>query len=240
MSFADDMWFDSKIDHARAAQRLPETVARRRHHDRPCPAGRLVRGQPRRSICLQCACIGCATRRVRGSCRGRMPRAYRQLYRWHDGENDDRWGHLYGLPLLPLERAAESVAQWKQNLAAFDGNRYPFPGGAWPENAVDPAYANPRWIPLTEDGSGNHIGLDFDPWPGGRIGQVIIFGRDEDVKVVLAESLGKFLEWIAGSSGKRQLQVGRGGGRRGPAAVPIEAAAGRPFPRRREDPAARA
>src|SRR5688572_28943139 len=22
-----------------------------------------------------------------------MPRAYRQLYRWHDGENDDRWGH---------------------------------------------------------------------------------------------------------------------------------------------------
>mgnify|MGYP006198197397 CR=1 FL=1 len=45
--------------------------------------------------------------------------------------------------------------------------------------AVDPAYINPRWIPLTHDGSGNHIGLDFDPWPGGRVGQVILFGRDE-------------------------------------------------------------
>ena len=36
-----------------------------------------------------------------------MPRAYRQLYRWHDGEDDDRWGHIYGLPLLPLHQAGE-------------------------------------------------------------------------------------------------------------------------------------
>lgn len=63
--------------------------------------------------------------------------------------------------------------------------------------AVDPAYTNPKWIPLTADGSSNHIGVDFDPWPSGRIGQVILFGRDEDVKVVLAESLGQFLAWIA-------------------------------------------
>ncbi len=58
------------------------------------------------------------------------------------------------------------------------------------QGAVDPAYINPRWIPLTADGSGGHIGIDFDPWPGGRIGQVILFGRDEDVKAVLAESSG--------------------------------------------------
>lgn len=62
---------------------------------------------------------------------------------------------------------------------------------------MDPAYTNPRWIPLTADGSGGHIGLDLDPWPGGRVGQIILFGRDEDVKIVLAESLAQFLEWIA-------------------------------------------
>ena len=127
----------------------------------------------------------------------KMPRAYRQLYRWHDGENDDRWGHIYGLPLLPLEHAAADWKAWKRTLAGFGGNRYPVPGGAWPEGAVDPAYTNPAWIPLTSDRSGGHIGLDFDPWPGGRVGQVILFGRDEDVKVVLAESLGQFLGWIA-------------------------------------------
>ena len=127
----------------------------------------------------------------------KMPGSYRQLYKWHDGEDDDRWGHIYGLPLLPLKQAAADLQQWKRTLAAFGGNPYFIPGGAWPEGAVDPAYTNPAWIPLTHDGSSSHIGLDFDPWPGGRVGQVILFGRDEDVKVVLAESLGKFLEWVA-------------------------------------------
>ena len=139
----------------------------------------------------------------------KLPQAYRQLYRWHDGENDDRWGHFYGLPLLPLKEAGRQWQAWNDVLADFGGNRYEIPGGAWPEGAVDPAYFNPRWVPLTHDGSGNHIGLDFDPWPRGRVGQVILFGRDEDVKVVLADSLGKFLDWIAGllESGNFRLEV---------------------------------
>lgn len=126
-----------------------------------------------------------------------LPESYRQLYRWHDGENDDRWGHFYGLPMLPLKEAEAQWKAWIRVLGDFKGNRYEIRGGGWPAGAVDPAYINPRWIPLTHDGSGNHIGLDFDPWPQGRVGQVILFGRDEDVKAVLAESLGKFLEWIA-------------------------------------------
>lgn len=139
----------------------------------------------------------------------KLPRSYRQLYRWHDGEDDDRWGHIYGLPILPLDQAGPQWKSWADTLAYFCGNRYAVPGGAWPEGAVDPAYINPRWIPLTHDGSGNHIGLDFDPWPGGRVGQVILFGRDEDVKAVLADSLGKFLEWIAGmlESGNFRLKA---------------------------------
>lgn len=138
-----------------------------------------------------------------------MPRSYRQLYRWHNGENDERWGHIYGLPLLPLEQAATNWKMWTGILAELGGNRYAVPAGAWPEDAVDPAYINPAWIPLTHDGSGNHIGLDLDPWPGGRVGQVILFGRDEDVKVVLAESLGRFLEWVAEllESGNFRLEV---------------------------------
>lgn len=141
-----------------------------------------------------------------------LPRAYRQLYRWHDGEDDDRWGHIYGLPLLPLQEAAAQWQAWTRTLAYFKGNRYLVPAGSWPEGAVDPAYINPRWIPLTHDGSGNHIGLDFDPWPGGRVGQIILFGRDEDVKIVLAQSLGSFLEWIAGllEHGNVRLGVSQG------------------------------
>jgi cell wall assembly regulator SMI1 len=139
----------------------------------------------------------------------RMPRAYRQLYRWHDGEENDRRGHIYGLPLLSLHEAASQWRAWNDVLAGFGGNRYEIRGGAWPQGAVDPAYINPRWIPLTHDGSGNHIGLDFDAWPGGRLGQVILYGRDEDVKAVLAQSLGQFLGWIAGllESGNFRLEA---------------------------------
>jgi cell wall assembly regulator SMI1 len=127
-----------------------------------------------------------------------LPRSYRALYRWHDGEEDDRWGHFYGLPLVSLKRASSDWTSWNEVIAGFGGNRYMIPAASWPKGAVDPAYANPRWIPLTLDGSGNNIGLDFDPWPDGRVGQVILYGRDEDVKVVLAPSLVTFLEWIAG------------------------------------------
>jgi cell wall assembly regulator SMI1 len=139
----------------------------------------------------------------------RLPRAYRQLYRWHDGEEGDRWGHIYGLPLLPLREAGSQWAAWNAVLSDFGGNRYKVLGGGWPEGAVDPAYINSRWIPLTHDGSGNHIGLDFDPWSQGRVGQVILFGRDEEIKAVLAESLGKFLEWVAGllESGNFRLET---------------------------------
>lgn len=138
-----------------------------------------------------------------------LPKSYRQLYRWHDGEDDDRCGHIYGLPILPLKESESQWNAWNEVLAEFDGDRYLIQGGSWPEGAVDSAYINRRWIPLTHDGSGNHIGLDFDPWPSGRIGQVIIFGRDEEVKAVLAESLGQFLAWIADllESGNFRLDV---------------------------------
>lgn len=127
----------------------------------------------------------------------RMPPSFHQLYLWHDGEDNDRFGHFYGLPLMPLRAAADEWNAWGGVLSSLKGNRYVVGGGAWPEGAVDPSYINRHWIPLTHDSSGNHIGLDLDPWPGGRIGQVILFGRDEDVKVVLADSLGQFLSWIA-------------------------------------------
>lgn len=139
----------------------------------------------------------------------KLPPSYRQLYRWHNGENDDRWGHFYGLPLLSLEHAAHEWRSWNRVLAEFGGNRYAIPGAGWPAGAIDPAYIGRKRIALTADGSGNSIGLDFDPWPGGRMGQIILYGRDEDVKIVLAPSLGAFLEWIADLLESGNFRLGR-------------------------------
>lgn len=141
-----------------------------------------------------------------------LPRSYRDLYRWHNGENENGVGHIYGMPMLPLKQVIAQHQLWQETLEGFDGDPYAIPGGSWPKDAVDPAYTNPAWLPLTTDAGGNSIGLDFDPWPAGRVGQVIIFGRDEEVKVVLAESLGQFLNWIAGllESGNFELEPSSG------------------------------
>jgi uncharacterized protein (TIGR02996 family) len=63
---------------------------------------------------------------------------------------------------------------------------------AFPPEAVAVDYTNAGWVPLTSAGS-NHIGIDLAPGPKGVRGQVIIFGRDEDEKCVLADSWGEFL-----------------------------------------------
>lgn len=64
-------------------------------------------------------------------------------------------------------------------------------------------YANKKWIPFAYDWGGNFLGLDYDPDESGTCGQVINFGRDEDVKYVLAASFTEFIDWYV-----KQLESG--------------------------------
>jgi uncharacterized protein (TIGR02996 family) len=64
---------------------------------------------------------------------------------------------------------------------------------SFPEGAVALDYTNSGWIPLTRDAGHNYIGVDLAPGPLGTVGQVIIFGRDEDCKCVLASGWAEFL-----------------------------------------------
>lgn len=63
-----------------------------------------------------------------------------------------------------------------------------------PEKCIKCLYVNKLWIPIAHDDSGNHIGIDLDPDVNGKLGQIINFGRDEDEKFVIANSLNEFLE----------------------------------------------
>jgi cell wall assembly regulator SMI1 len=53
-------------------------------------------------------------------------------------------------------------------------------------------YTNLRWLPFARDGDGNSYAVDMDPAEGGRAGQVIVIGPDEDLRRVLAPSLKEF------------------------------------------------
>lgn len=62
-----------------------------------------------------------------------------------------------------------------------------------PPNAIQPYYAHRGWIPFLKDFCGNQIAIDLAPGPQGHWGQIIIFGRDYDTKLVIASNLQEFM-----------------------------------------------
>lgn len=78
-------------------------------------------------------------------------------------------------------------------------NKFP-PQYSVPPGAVLPIYAHSMWIPLITDGVGNCIAIDLSPSLDSppktseqKWGQVIIFGRDFDIKFKIADNFGDFL-----------------------------------------------
>lgn len=136
-----------------------------------------------------------------------LPDDFKALYRAHDGQRGSCLaGLFYGLPFLPLARVRAEWQIWNhvldessvETLADLNALARSVPPGA-----VRAVYANRYWIPIAHDYGGNHLGIDLDPGPAGKLGQVINFGRDEDDKYVVAESLAAYFEWMA-----RELEAG--------------------------------
>lgn len=78
---------------------------------------------------------------------------------------------------------------WRQELLEKQDSQ--------PPRAIQKAYAHPGWIPLARDWGGNNLAVDLAPGPAGKWGQVIIFGRDFDCKVVVSRSWASFLAMVA-------------------------------------------
>ena len=69
-------------------------------------------------------------------------------------------------------------------------------GSSYPPDAIRSAYVSAGWLPFAHDGSNNFLGIDLQPGSGGKVGQVINCGRDEENKYAIADSFGAFLEWL--------------------------------------------
>lgn len=132
-------------------------------------------------------------------------------------------GLLMGLTLLDLESIAEEHNIWgrvaeriekqkyilqhrqkqdqmREGKVSQQGNSYNSAENSFianqksiPPNAIQPVYAHKGWIPFTKDYYGNQIAIDLVPGPKGSWGQIILFGRDFDTKLVIASNLQEFL-----------------------------------------------
>ncbi|EMD38350.1 hypothetical protein CERSUDRAFT_113510 [Gelatoporia subvermispora B] len=147
-----------------------------------------------------------------------LPSPVRESYLCVDGQEAESAagcseGLLFGLTLLPLEDVLEEWRFWREvdddpNTGANPHLREMMQ--SIPPGWVRREYSLRGWIPLVKDKVGNYLGVDMNPGEGGSVGQVIVFGRDFDTKVVMwrGDGPGGWAKWLAGFA--EDLESGEG------------------------------
>lgn len=124
------------------------------------------------------------------------------LWSLTSGQADDVLGVVGGTRLLgPADSEAER-SKWTElmhgegldAIAAPDWDR----SRSLDPEAVRGVYFAAGWIPvLAEPREANYLAVDLVPLAGGRAGQIVLCGRDEDDKCVVAPSLAALLHALA-------------------------------------------
>src|SRR5262245_40613636 len=81
-----------------------------------------------------------------------FPEDVRAAYRLHDGQQDDA-SSFEGFGWVSLERMA---ALWRLLKGALDAGKLPPVARADPVHRAGAPWWDAAWVPLTEDGNGNH------------------------------------------------------------------------------------
>jgi cell wall assembly regulator SMI1 len=147
-----------------------------------------------------------------------LPAAVRESYLLIDGQEPESAagcssGLFFGLTLLPLEDVLEEWRFWREvddDPQTGANAKLRESMSSIPPGWVRREYSCRGWIPLVADKAGNYLGVDLSPGESGAIGQVIIFGRDIDTKVVLWRGDGPngWATWLA--SFVEELENGEG------------------------------
>lgn len=132
-----------------------------------------------------------------------LPESFKASYRRHDGQKEyDKKtrqfypGLLCGFPLLPLKEIRKLHSGWRKagkKLDAIASNRF----SCFPHETVQAVKIHPAWFPILDDKDGNHLAIDLSPGLKGRVGQLIVCGRRDNVRSVLAWDLGQLVSDIA-------------------------------------------
>ncbi|WP_028551632.1 leucine-rich repeat domain-containing protein [Paenibacillus sp. UNC451MF] len=121
-----------------------------------------------------------------------LPSELREFYQIHNGEKEGGPGLFFGLPFLSLDDMLAECRIWSGlEDDVMEVEHYSVPAG-W----IMEQYINRYWLSISKDWGGNNIGIDLDPADKGRAGQIINFGRDEEVKYVIALGVSQLLHFI--------------------------------------------
>ncbi|KAJ7871374.1 hypothetical protein B0H14DRAFT_2723753 [Mycena olivaceomarginata] len=136
-----------------------------------------------------------------------LPPVVRESYLLVDGQEAESAagcaeGLFFGLTLLPLEDVLEEWRFWREvddDPSTGANSQLRDSMQSVPTGWVRKEYSQRGWIPLIADKAGNYVGVDVNPAEDGSVGQVIVFGRDFDTKVVLwaGDGAAGWAKWFA-------------------------------------------
>jgi cell wall assembly regulator SMI1 len=110
-----------------------------------------------------------------------LPAGLRALYRWHDGQDPDSpLAFQHDKMFMPLEAVRAARAALGELLSAGE-----FPEANWWSRA---------WLPILDNGSGDHLCVDLDGGFAGVPGQVVAFYHDRECRDIEFPSLEAWLE----------------------------------------------
>ncbi len=127
-----------------------------------------------------------------------LPEEVRELFAGHDGQIGHEVGAV-GFHFVSLDETRKISSDWAAVREKLGEGAKPLDRvcTSRPPKAIQRKYSAPGWVALLRDDEGNYIGVDLEPGPAGKRGQVLNFGRDEQTKYVLFPDAGELLEWLA-------------------------------------------
>lgn len=124
-----------------------------------------------------------------------FPNDLKELYLTHNGEILEEPGLFFGLVFFSLK---VMLKEWENCLEIYeDEELQEMDSNVLPIDPIKEQSFNKKWIPIASDFSGNYLGINLDPDTNGTYGQIINFGRDEEVKSVIANSITDLLTFIS-------------------------------------------
>lgn len=119
-----------------------------------------------------------------------LPADYIECLKVHNGQKGNADGLFSGLEFLSTRRIQSEWTIWKNLLDSgdFDGDR------SVPASGIRADWWNPKWIPFTYNGGGDHLCLDLDPTSEGRTGQIIALWHDDNARQMESSS---FAQWFS-------------------------------------------
>ena len=130
----------------------------------------------------------------------RLPEDFRQSLAIHDGISSEYavpsgTGLLSRYVLSDIEQIGRDLAMWRELLLSGEFEERGEPRA--PTGPVERTWWSMGWVPITENGSGNHLCIDLDPPAGGSFGQVFDFGHEEGPTRVFFPDFRGYLEYYA-------------------------------------------